>query len=525
MTEKGTTRTTAPLTEEQWELVTFRIKEYLEHEKHRIWLQIRDFSAGGLVALLGVLAGVVAFLYQNIEDAAIRLAEDTASTTVRAELSSQEQWIEQIRSQADDLLAQMDTVRGQVGFLNGQFESAGAMIRRLRVRGQTMDDQLSSLQQSVLEAESIQDRLDEQSDERRRAIEALDEQLGTTTDGLARNQQILLELDAQREQLEDIVAAGTNLLRQIDATATMADERRRAMSEAWATFESVEDAINTIRGLVEQIDELDGVLANVIVDMDSLRSGLQASRRSVSSNSTRLTVLGERTEEISERHSSLSSDLSAHSGSIAALEGAVADLGGQITDTSARLGVIGGTLASVDGAVQRLNGVLLGALDARPVLAFDHRFVGDIESCPEGWEPYEGSEGRFILGAGVGPLSAPAAAGARAGEQDVTLNVDQMPLHDHGSSQVIDRYVSGFLTAHSETSSATNTFVPVRGLSSLVTTGGPESSRSIAIALTGATELRNVDVGSASGGQSHNNMPPYIALVFCTPGPSVLAGR
>ena len=114
-------------------------------------------------------------------------------------------------------------------------------------------------------------------------------------------------------------------------------------------------------------------------------------------------------------------------------------------------------------------------------------------SCPSGWLPYGPASGRFIVGVGrdsqydrYGAEQPEFTAAETGGSRTHVLTVDEIPGHDHaytfssgnGSPQHIDYSANefGFKDQTSPTS-------------------------------------------STGGGQAHNNMPPYIALMVCTPGP------
>ncbi len=104
--------------------------------------------------------------------------------------------------------------------------------------------------------------------------------------------------------------------------------------------------------------------------------------------------------------------------------------------------------------------------------------------------------GRIPVHAGAGPGLAAVALGARAGQETVTVTENQMPVHTHGA----------------------------------VATSNPASDRSGAGALLSQSTVRNfisnpppipppVDmnaaaIGMVGGGQSHNNLQPFLAVNF-----------
>lgn len=89
-------------------------------------------------------------------------------------------------------------------------------------------------------------------------------------------------------------------------------------------------------------------------------------------------------------------------------------------------------------------------------------------------------EGRVILGVGTGTdenaVSRTYAAGDSAGEYEHTLTIDEMPTHDHGYNQ-------GLFDTQSGQNDAGN-----------ISTG------------------ENIRSSTTGGGQSHNNLQPYIAV-------------
>ena len=135
----------------------------------------------------------------------------------------------------------------------------------------------------------------------------------------------------------------------------------------------------------------------------------------------------------------------------------------------------------------------LGAAAAIPlgaIVAFNRT---ERDPCPDGWSLYEEGKGRFIVGAGhqidaggngVTFLS----AGKTGGEEQVTLTIGEMPIHQHVTQLSSIKVVS-------ESSSPTQAVV-VDGSPALMTS-------------------RDLSTNPTGGNEPHNNMPPYIALYFC----------
>ena len=127
-------------------------------------------------------------------------------------------------------------------------------------------------------------------------------------------------------------------------------------------------------------------------------------------------------------------------------------------------------------------------LTAGAVVAFDRS-----NGCPTGWEEFSGAAGRFIVGAGrhsqhnqYGNPVPEKKLGETGGQDRVKLEIEHMPKHRHRN--------------------------PSRGaddrgeeiLQSLQATGDGEY---------GGVHERPTEV--TGGDQPHDNMPPYVALLYC----------
>ena len=129
-------------------------------------------------------------------------------------------------------------------------------------------------------------------------------------------------------------------------------------------------------------------------------------------------------------------------------------------------------------------------------------------TCPEkeGWKPYPDAGGRFILGVGKGPLEKFVGLGTPGGKEKVTLTVEEMPEHNHE----IGGNLTGF-NYEGDPGKLKSSLIAVRDDGSAFRTEfqtpeGPEAGEKL---------LGHTDDGPDLKGQSHNNMPPYIALYFC----------
>lgn len=107
-------------------------------------------------------------------------------------------------------------------------------------------------------------------------------------------------------------------------------------------------------------------------------------------------------------------------------------------------------------------------------------------------------ENRFLLGSGSRGV------GARGGEENVTLKVNQMPSHSHSRGTV---NINGEFTFHPDLTEKINgAFSYNRYDQSYSTYGEPGGGRTIA--LNGANGFEG-STGLQGSNASHNNMPPY----------------
>ena len=115
---------------------------------------------------------------------------------------------------------------------------------------------------------------------------------------------------------------------------------------------------------------------------------------------------------------------------------------------------------------------------SRAVLAFQVP-INEEGSCPEGWSHFETASGRFLRGL------APGETATTGGNDNITLNVAQLPAHTHQFQDNTTEIISG------------------RGLGGSGTRGDVLTS----------TETRNTS--SVGNGQPVNIMPRYVSVVFC----------
>lgn len=119
----------------------------------------------------------------------------------------------------------------------------------------------------------------------------------------------------------------------------------------------------------------------------------------------------------------------------------------------------------------------------------------DLDSCPNGWEPFESRSGlslagRTIVGAGAGerdeldrPLTS-RSVGDWGGEERHVLQERSMPRHTH------------------------NYTVYFRN--------GQRGSGGTAIGAAASDgDNRTYTSSPTGGGEAHNNMPPFLVLLYC----------
>lgn len=119
------------------------------------------------------------------------------------------------------------------------------------------------------------------------------------------------------------------------------------------------------------------------------------------------------------------------------------------------------------------------------------------------WNPIEG---RFTIGA-----SSTYPAGSTGGSERVTLSEAQMPAHTHGLMQL-----SGSVSVRPLSNKTSSAFGAVSGI---VTTPRSSGTFSGGLNYTGIDDTKGWDIhvnathehASVGGGQSHSNMPPYVA--------------
>lgn len=138
-----------------------------------------------------------------------------------------------------------------------------------------------------------------------------------------------------------------------------------------------------------------------------------------------------------------------------------------------------------------------------PGLAPVGAVIASTKQCSDlalGWAPYEHGEGRFLLGAGKGPLKEYIGPGEKKGEEEVVLTTPQIPSHRHGGTG-LEAWRVAF-------------GAPERGIPNVGETGW-----GLGFVMNSGDvnpDFRGPQLmAPEGGGQAHNNMPPYIAVYFC----------
>jgi microcystin-dependent protein len=115
-------------------------------------------------------------------------------------------------------------------------------------------------------------------------------------------------------------------------------------------------------------------------------------------------------------------------------------------------------------------------------------------------------QGRVAIHQGQGPgISQNYVVGAEAGTETVTLNSNQIPLHNH------------MLLANTATNGGTNqipsssTILANEGVS-----GGPTTPPKTYLPAGGTqVVMSNASIANAGGNQPHNNIQPVLAITYC----------
>lgn len=159
------------------------------------------------------------------------------------------------------------------------------------------------------------------------------------------------------------------------------------------------------------------------------------------------------------------------------------------------------------------------------VMAFDLSPSSPV-NCPSGWSSHRELRGRTIVGAGIhtnrdkfGVKISSLDVGANGGAEEHKLTQDEMPQHMHPETVALqDRYIAGVRTATNISSVNTGRVDLSTGAwSKYFKTGNGAGSTDYHIAFSTASQRRDLTLGAVStgGNVAHNNMQPYLALLYC----------
>lgn len=147
--------------------------------------------------------------------------------------------------------------------------------------------------------------------------------------------------------------------------------------------------------------------------------------------------------------------------------------------------------------VAALEAVMRGAIIASPEAC---------ETLGAGWAPYTAAEGRFLLGTGEfkdGNKTWDYKPGDTGGGPVVTLREKHLPKHEHIIRWGGHDFVSLETDPQDENPQRKEHFLR----------SGGDSKPNL-----GKAHDKLLAMGSNDGDQPHENMPPYIAIHFCTFG-------
>ena len=145
------------------------------------------------------------------------------------------------------------------------------------------------------------------------------------------------------------------------------------------------------------------------------------------------------------------------------------------------------TMLSVTFTLNRLQqsiGSPTVSLPIDAVVAFDR-----ADDCPSGWRQYGKASGRFIVG-----TASDLRTGDIGGSREHVLTVEEIPAHDHD----VPWYQAGGSRLENPSSL-------------------DDDPRRLLDGFRWNRNSRRLSVEERGLGQPHNNMPPFLALQYCTP--------
>lgn len=112
----------------------------------------------------------------------------------------------------------------------------------------------------------------------------------------------------------------------------------------------------------------------------------------------------------------------------------------------------------------------------------------DLERCPDGWAEFREGRGRVLIGVGTGAGLTPRSARETGGVERVTLTLSELPSHAHRTVEAGD------------------------GGNSRWGVGGNMNARH---GVRWDPNFPTSNTESVGLGQAHENMPPFIVMLFC----------
>ena len=113
----------------------------------------------------------------------------------------------------------------------------------------------------------------------------------------------------------------------------------------------------------------------------------------------------------------------------------------------------------------------------------------NLATCPSGWSTFSAGVGRTIVGVGSGADLTPRTLIQQGGEEAHTLTIPEMPSHDHGGQ--------------------------TQASGAAMFWGGAAVGRFGAGDFPFSQDAHSHPIAMQGGNEAHNNMPPFVALLFC----------